>query len=146
MPLGEKAHGAKLGSATLPAEPEAHRHHDHGHLEEAGIEVVETDLGEYVVQIRGESPSHIIAPIVHLNKEAIEADFRRAHRKLPSTFAPVGSRSEHIYPPYCMPAGGRPGIMSGRPAGDEVSAAGRVEPLVSADDFIDLVAQEENAR
>ena len=56
-----------------------------GHLEEAGIEVVETDLGEYVVQIRGESPSHIIAPIVHLNKEAIEADFRRAHRKLPST-------------------------------------------------------------
>jgi L-lactate dehydrogenase complex protein LldF len=55
------------------------------HLEKAGIEVVETDLGEYVVQIRGESPSHIIAPIVHLNKEAIEADFRRAHRKLPAT-------------------------------------------------------------
>ena len=55
------------------------------HLEAAGIEVVETDLGEYVVQIRGETPSHIIAPIVHLNKEAIEADFRRAHRTLPST-------------------------------------------------------------
>ncbi len=55
------------------------------HLEKAGIEVVETDLGEYVVQIRGETPSHIIAPIVHLNKEAIEADFRRAHRKLSST-------------------------------------------------------------
>ena len=52
------------------------------HLEKGGIEVVETDLGEYVVQIRGETPSHIIAPIVHLNKEAIEADFRRAHRKL----------------------------------------------------------------
>ncbi|MGH6749945.1 MAG: LutB/LldF family L-lactate oxidation iron-sulfur protein [Methyloceanibacter sp.] len=55
------------------------------HLEGAGIEVVETDLGEYVLQIRGEAPSHIIAPIVHLNKEAIEADFRRAHRTLPST-------------------------------------------------------------
>jgi L-lactate dehydrogenase complex protein LldF len=55
------------------------------HLEKGGIEVVETDLGEYVVQIRGETPSHIIAPIVHLNKEAIEADFRRAHRKLAST-------------------------------------------------------------
>ncbi|MGA9603941.1 MAG: LUD domain-containing protein, partial [Methyloceanibacter sp.] len=54
------------------------------HLEGAGIEVVETDLGEYVLQIRGEAPSHIIAPIVHLNKEAIEADFRRAHRNLPS--------------------------------------------------------------
>jgi L-lactate dehydrogenase complex protein LldF len=54
------------------------------HLEAAGIEVVETDLGEYVLQIRGEPPSHIIAPIVHLNKEAIEADFRRAHRTLAS--------------------------------------------------------------
>ena len=53
------------------------------HLQAAGIEVVETDLGEYIVQIRGESPSHIIAPVVHLNKEAIEADFRRTHRKLP---------------------------------------------------------------
>jgi L-lactate dehydrogenase complex protein LldF len=53
------------------------------HLQAAGIEAVETDLGEYILQIRGESPSHIIAPVVHLNKEAIEADFRRTHRKLP---------------------------------------------------------------
>lgn len=37
------------------------------------------------MQIRGETPSHIIAPIVHLNKEPIEADFRRVHRMLPST-------------------------------------------------------------
>jgi L-lactate dehydrogenase complex protein LldF len=55
------------------------------HLEKAGIEVVETDLGEHVVQIRRDRPSHIIAPIIHLNKEAIEADFRRAHRMLSST-------------------------------------------------------------
>ena len=53
------------------------------HLQAAGIEATETDLGEYILQIRGESPSHIIAPVVHLNKEAIEADFRRTHRKLP---------------------------------------------------------------
>jgi L-lactate dehydrogenase complex protein LldF len=50
------------------------------HLEAAGIEVVETDLGEYIVQLRGETPSHIIAPVIHLNKEAIAADFRRSHR------------------------------------------------------------------
>ena len=31
-------------------------------LEAAGIEAVETDLGEYIVQIRGETPSHLIAP------------------------------------------------------------------------------------
>jgi L-lactate dehydrogenase complex protein LldF len=53
------------------------------HLQASGIEVVETDLGEYIVQLRGERPSHIIAPVIHLNKETIEADFRRAHQRLP---------------------------------------------------------------
>jgi L-lactate dehydrogenase complex protein LldF len=53
------------------------------HLEASGIEVVETDLGEYIVQIRGEAPSHIIAPVIHLNKEEIADDFRRVHRALP---------------------------------------------------------------
>jgi len=55
------------------------------HLEASGIEVVETDLGEYIVQLRGETPSHIIAPVIHLNKGTIERDFRRAHRGLPAT-------------------------------------------------------------
>jgi L-lactate dehydrogenase complex protein LldF len=35
-------------------------------LEEQGIQVVETDLGEYIVQLRGEPPAHIITPAVHL--------------------------------------------------------------------------------
>jgi L-lactate dehydrogenase complex protein LldF len=51
------------------------------HLEASGIEVVETDLGEYIVQIRGETPSHIIAPVIHLNKEDIAQDFRRVHKQ-----------------------------------------------------------------
>ena len=54
------------------------------HLQAAGIEVVETDLGEYIVQIRGEAPSHIIAPAVHVTKEQIEADFRAHHTDLPA--------------------------------------------------------------
>jgi L-lactate dehydrogenase complex protein LldF len=37
-------------------------------LEAAGIRVVETDLGEYIVQLRGERPSHIITPAVHLSR------------------------------------------------------------------------------
>jgi L-lactate dehydrogenase complex protein LldF len=37
-------------------------------LETAGIRVVETDLGEYIVQLRGERPSHIITPAVHLRR------------------------------------------------------------------------------
>jgi L-lactate dehydrogenase complex protein LldF len=52
-------------------------------LEAAGIDPIETDLGEYIIQLRGEPPSHIIAPAVHLNKEQVEQDFRRAHKDLP---------------------------------------------------------------
>jgi L-lactate dehydrogenase complex protein LldF len=51
-------------------------------LEAAGIAPVETDLGEYIIQLRGEHPSHIIAPAVHLNKDQVEADFRRVHTHL----------------------------------------------------------------
>ncbi len=51
-------------------------------LEAEGVEPVETDLGEYIIQLRGEHPSHIIAPAVHLNKEQVEEDFRRVHTHL----------------------------------------------------------------
>jgi L-lactate dehydrogenase complex protein LldF len=54
-----------------------------GYLEENGILPVETDLGEYIIQLRKEVPSHIIAPAFHLNKEQVEADFRRVHTHLP---------------------------------------------------------------
>ncbi len=54
------------------------------HLEANGITPVETDLGEYIIQLRGEHPSHIIAPAVHLNKEQVEGDFRRVHKHLPA--------------------------------------------------------------
>jgi L-lactate dehydrogenase complex protein LldF len=37
-------------------------------LEGAGLEVVETDLGEYIVQLAGDRPSHIVAPIIHLTR------------------------------------------------------------------------------
>ncbi len=53
-------------------------------MAEAGVAPVETDLGEYIIQLRNEHPSHIIAPAVHLNKDQIEADFRAVHRHLPA--------------------------------------------------------------
>jgi L-lactate dehydrogenase complex protein LldF len=53
------------------------------HLEANGITPVETDLGEYIIQLRHERPSHIIAPAVHLTKDLIEADFRAQHGHLP---------------------------------------------------------------
>jgi L-lactate dehydrogenase complex protein LldF len=52
-------------------------------LEGNGITPVETDLGEYIIQLRHEMPSHIIAPAVHLTKAQIEDDFRRVHTHLP---------------------------------------------------------------
>jgi L-lactate dehydrogenase complex protein LldF len=54
------------------------------HLEADGIRPVETDLGEYILQLRNEPPSHIIAPAFHLNREDWEADFRRMHTDLPA--------------------------------------------------------------
>src|SRR3546814_14077790 len=51
-------------------------------MERAGLDVVETDLGEYIIQLRKEPPSHIIAPAVHLTKEKVEADFRSEERRV----------------------------------------------------------------
>jgi L-lactate dehydrogenase complex protein LldF len=48
-------------------------------LETAGFEVVETDLGEYIIQLRKDTPSHIVAPAVHLKREHYAAEFRRVH-------------------------------------------------------------------
>ena len=54
------------------------------HLEQHGITPVETDLGEYILQLRREPPSHIIGPAFHLNREDWEESFRRAHTDLPA--------------------------------------------------------------
>ena len=49
-------------------------------LEAAGVDVVETDLGEYILQLAREPPSHIIAPVVHKNKEEVSDLFAQQHR------------------------------------------------------------------
>ncbi len=46
-------------------------------LEAAGLEVVETDLGEYVVQLDGDRPSHIIGPIIHRTAAEVRELFSR---------------------------------------------------------------------
>ena len=52
------------------------------HLEVHGIEPVETDLGEYIIQLRYEPPSPIIAPAIHLSKEQVADTFREEHPHL----------------------------------------------------------------
>ena len=51
-------------------------------LAEHDIQPVETDLGEYIIQLRNERPSHIIAPAIHLTRDQVEEDFRKAHTHL----------------------------------------------------------------
>jgi L-lactate dehydrogenase complex protein LldF len=51
-------------------------------LSEAGIEPVETDLGEYIIQLAGERPSHIIAPAVHKTREEVSELFHHHHQPL----------------------------------------------------------------
>jgi len=41
------------------------------YLEHRGMSVVETDLGEYIVQLAGEPPSHILAPALHMNRKQV---------------------------------------------------------------------------
>lgn len=47
-------------------------------LQRAGVVVVETDLGEYIVQLRQEPPSHILAPALHLNRQQVAQSMRSA--------------------------------------------------------------------
>ncbi|GGF59348.1 iron-sulfur cluster-binding protein [Terasakiella brassicae] len=53
------------------------------YLEEKGLIPIETDLGEYIIQLRNEPPSHIIAPAIHLRKSHVEEAFRKTHTELP---------------------------------------------------------------
>jgi L-lactate dehydrogenase complex protein LldF len=54
-------------------------------LEHAGVTVVETDLGEYIIQLAHEKPSHIIAPAIHKTKGQVAALFaRELNREVPA--------------------------------------------------------------
>ena len=61
-------------------------------LEEAGIQVIETDLGEYILQLAHETPSHIVAPAVHKSKEQVADLFTGAHHKPRITDIPALTR------------------------------------------------------
>lgn len=53
-------------------------------LEHAGLEVVETDLGEFIVQLRQEPPYHIVFPAMHLTRGEIQDLFQRKLQDAPS--------------------------------------------------------------
>lgn len=49
------------------------------YLQKLGITPIETDLGEYIIQLRGEKPSHLTAPAMHVLKAEVAATFDRHH-------------------------------------------------------------------
>lgn len=61
-------------------------------LKAAGVEVMETDLGEYILQLADEPPSHIVAPAVHKSREQVADLFEKAHGKPRQTDIPAMTR------------------------------------------------------
>ena len=59
------------------------------HLEAHGIEIVDTDLGERIVQLRREPPSHIVMPAIHLKKAEIGELFAREMGSAPGLDDPT---------------------------------------------------------
>jgi L-lactate dehydrogenase complex protein LldF len=53
--------------------------HLNAHLQRAGLQVTETDLGEYIVQQAGETPSHIVGPATHKSLDEVRELFRAKH-------------------------------------------------------------------
>lgn len=66
--IARKANVKKIVKAKSMASEEIHLNDA---LEAAGFEVTETDLGEYILQVAGEAPSHIVTPVLHRNREDI---------------------------------------------------------------------------
>ncbi|HAQ19134.1 MAG TPA: [Fe-S]-binding protein [Prolixibacteraceae bacterium] len=60
------------------------------HLEEIGVEPLETDLGEYIVQLAGEKPYHIVTPCMHKSRQDIAELFTEKFN------TPEGSTPEYL--------------------------------------------------
>lgn len=72
------------------------------YLEAAGLVPIETDLGEYIIQMRGETPSHITAPAIHLTKEDVADLFAERHKRPRKTEIPalIAEAREMLRPRY----------------------------------------------
>jgi L-lactate dehydrogenase complex protein LldF len=69
--------------------------HLNAFLEEAGCTCLETDLGEYIVQLAAETPSHLIAPALHKNQHDIAA-LLKAKAELPDGMETAEEMAHHV--------------------------------------------------
>lgn len=73
--------------------------HLNKHLIEQGMTVVDTDLGEWIVQLRDESPSHIVLPAIHIKKEEVGETFHKHINTPPGNSDPnylTGQARKHL--------------------------------------------------
>ena len=82
--IARQANVKKVLKAKSMATEEVHLNHA---LEDAGMTVVETDLGEYIIQLNQEPPSHIVAPVIHRRLEDI-AEILQEKLDMPPTLDP----------------------------------------------------------
>jgi len=78
-----EAAGAKTvvkGKSMVSEETELNQY-----LEQRGIQIIESDLGEYIIQLAKEPPSHIVMPAVHKNRFEVAELFREFHPDIPYT-------------------------------------------------------------
>lgn len=68
LDIAEHANAKSVVKSKSMVTEELHLNHA---LESIGVEVVETDLGEYIIQLAGEMPSHIVIPAIHKNRYQI---------------------------------------------------------------------------
>jgi L-lactate dehydrogenase complex protein LldF len=74
-------------------------------LEAAGFEVVETDLGEYILQLAKEPPSHIVAPVVHKTRDEVSDLFAaKHHRPRTSVIAELTREAREMLRPHFLSA------------------------------------------
>jgi L-lactate dehydrogenase complex protein LldF len=69
--VADIAHGAGCRQVVKSKSMTSEEVHLNPALEAAGVEVTETDFGEFILQLAGERPSHLVAPAVHHTRESI---------------------------------------------------------------------------
>lgn len=80
--LAQKKNAKSIIKSKSMVSEEIHLNHQ---LEKLGCEVIESDLGEYIIQLAGETPSHIIAPAMHKNRNQVADLFNAVSKKKLST-------------------------------------------------------------
>ncbi len=74
-------------------------------LQQSGIDTIETDLGEYILQLAGEPPSHLVAPALHKNVEEVADLFQEHHHTPRQTDIPTLCReARHQLRPHFLSA------------------------------------------